>query len=63
MGLCVIQTGDGHVVLDPDGVTRAGPFATNDEAWRALDRLVGEPISPAEKRTDWMVARYLNEGA
>ncbi|TPM33720.1 hypothetical protein FJ955_02980 [Mesorhizobium sp. B2-2-2] len=40
----------------------AGPFATNAEAWRAADRLEGSPISPAEKRADWVSNKILSSG-
>lgn len=31
----------------------AGPFKTNAEAWRALDRLEGQPINRSENTSDW----------
>jgi hypothetical protein len=33
-----------------DGKILAGPFASNAAAWRAYDRLKGEPVS----RSEWM---------
>ncbi len=35
----IVQTVDGWAVHSPHGAALAGPFATNSEAWRALDRL------------------------
>ena len=32
----------------------AGPFATNAEAWRWIDRQMGQPISPREKVAQWL---------
>lgn len=49
----------GYVVLSGDHTVMAGPFGTNAEAWRALDRLDGQPINPAEKRTDFATSRAL----
>nr|DAF66384.1 MAG TPA: hypothetical protein [Caudoviricetes sp.] len=34
----------------------AGPFETNAQAWRAADRISGEPVSRSEK-----VAMWINE--
>jgi hypothetical protein len=35
-------------------VMRAGPFDTNADAWRWLDRVNGEPISRAEKVAEFI---------
>ncbi|CAN7600293.1 hypothetical protein LJR234_004642 [Mesorhizobium amorphae] len=59
--MTVIEGGGGFVVVD-GGETLAGPFATNAEAWRAADRLEGSPISPAEKRADWISTKILSSG-
>lgn len=59
--MTVIEGGGGFVVVD-GGETLAGPFPTNAEAWRALDRMEGEPISPAEKRADWISNKILSAG-
>lgn len=32
----------------------AGPFKTNGEAWRWIDRQEGEPVSRSEKTTEWV---------
>jgi hypothetical protein len=29
------------------------------EAWRWIDRHQGEPISPAEKKSDWIASKIL----
>lgn len=56
----VIQQQDGRYAVEArDGSRLAGPFPTNAEAWRALDRLNHEPINPAEKRTDYGVQQHL----
>jgi hypothetical protein len=34
-------------------------FPTMAAAWRWIDRYDGEPISPAEKRTAWIVDKML----
>ena len=34
-----------------------GPFDTNAEAWRWIDRQEGQPISQAEKRAEWIFAK------
>lgn len=57
--MCVSSSEAGYVVLSDDGRQLAGPFASNAEAWRALDRLDGDPVSPAEKRTDFATSRLL----
>ncbi|MER8464192.1 hypothetical protein [Mesorhizobium sp. M1396] len=59
--MTVIETADGFVVVD-GAATLAGPFPTNAEAWRAADRLEGSPISPAEKRADWISTKILSSG-
>ncbi|MBZ9888959.1 hypothetical protein LB559_13500 [Mesorhizobium sp. BR1-1-3] len=59
--MTVIEGSGGFVVVD-GGETLAGPFPTNAEAWRAVDRLEGSPISPAEKRADWISTKILSSG-
>ncbi|TIP06638.1 MAG: hypothetical protein E5X72_00030 [Mesorhizobium sp.] len=59
--MTVIEAGGGWLVVDGDA-TLAGPFSTNAEAWRAVDRLEGSPISPAEKRADWIASKILSAG-
>jgi hypothetical protein len=46
----VMSITGGHVVVDHAGTILAGPFPTNAAAWRALDRMQGDPISLPEKR-------------
>lgn len=53
--------GSGWIVVS-GGETLAGPFPTNAEAWRAADRIEGSPISPAEKRADWISTKILSSG-
>lgn len=52
--LTVVRHRDGFFVVGKDGVPLDGPFSTNSEAWRRVDRLVDEPTSPREKAADWM---------
>ncbi|RWH32460.1 hypothetical protein [Mesorhizobium sp.] len=64
--MTVTEKEGGFVVIDdnsPNGSRKlAGPFPTHGEAWRALDRMEGEPISPAEKRADWISNKILSSG-
>lgn len=46
-------------VVWSDGSIAAGPFQTNAEAWRALDRFDGEPTNPAESRSEWIATNIL----
>lgn len=41
----------------------AGPFETNSAAWRALDRLTGDPVSRSEKTAEWLWQQRCDEGA
>lgn len=59
--MTVIEIDGGFTVID-GATTLAGPFPTNAEAWRAADRLEGSPISPAEKRADWISNKILSSG-
>ncbi|AZO23847.1 hypothetical protein EJ070_26305 [Mesorhizobium sp. M1E.F.Ca.ET.045.02.1.1] len=59
--MTVIKTEGGFAVVAA-GEMLAGPFPTNAEAWRVLDRLEGQPISPAEKRADWISNKILAAG-
>ena len=34
---------------------RVGPFSTNAEAWRWIERCEGQPISKAEARGEWVL--------
>jgi hypothetical protein len=51
--MTVEQRSDGWVVIAGEQVL-AGPFATNAQAWRWIDRHDGEPISSREKVSQWM---------
>lgn len=31
-----------------------GPFASNSEAWRTLDRLTGQTVSKSEETSEWL---------
>ncbi len=53
------QTDDGRWQLVADDGRVLGTYATNAEAWRAFERMEGEPISKAEERTDWIVQQNL----
>lgn len=56
------QIGPDWVVMD--GEKRlAGPFQTNAEAWRWIDRQFGSPISPSEKKTEWIASKILGGAA
>lgn len=52
--MTIVRTDDGWVVQAADLRVIAGPFATNAEAWRALDRIERQPASPQEEKTDWL---------
>jgi len=39
------------------GRVLAGPFPTNADAWRWIDRNEGQPISKSEQRGDWIFAK------
>ena len=52
--MTIVRTDAGWVVQAGDLRVLAGPFATNSEAWRALDRIERLPTSPQEDKTDWL---------
>lgn len=59
----VVCKADGrHAVENDNGEVIAGPFDSNAAAWRAADRLAGEPVSVAEKRSDWFTTKMLSAG-
>lgn len=37
----------------------AGPFRSNGDAWRWIDRQEGSPINPAERKSDWIAGKIL----
>jgi len=54
------QTPDGRwQVENGKGDVIAGPFATNAEAWRWVDRSEGEAVSPQERKVDWLWRQQL----
>lgn len=57
----IVQIDSGWIVQCGQGAVLAGPFATNAEAWRALDRLERQPISPQEKLVDFLWERNILE--
>jgi hypothetical protein len=56
-GKTILQGTDGWYIEYDDGITLAGPYDTNAEAWRALDRLNGEPINRREQVSDWIASK------
>lgn len=50
----VFKQPDGKYLVVNGGNVLAGPFDTNAQAWRALDRISGEPISRSEKVSMWI---------
>jgi hypothetical protein len=53
VSLTVTETSQGWIVAD-GGQIIAGPFPTNAEAWRWIDRSQGDPISRAEQVSQWI---------
>lgn len=49
----IVKLGDGRWAVIYCGEIVAGPFDSNAQAWRALDRMTGDPISRSEKVADW----------
>lgn len=41
------------VVRDTHYDIVAGPFATNGQAWKALDRLEGAPVNRSQATSEW----------
>lgn len=52
--MIVSKQPDGKYYVLNRGNVIAGPFDTNSEAWRRLDRLTGDPISRSEKVSEWI---------
>lgn len=46
--MTIVQTDDGWVVQAANLQIVAGPFATNGEAWRALDRIDDKHLAMVE---------------
>jgi hypothetical protein len=57
--MTVVRDDDGKWIVVAAGKVLAGPFDTSSAAWRWIDRCSGEPISPAEKKSDWIVSQIL----
>lgn len=57
------ETGE-YEVVSQDGSGRILHTApTHAAAWRWIDRQAGEPISPAEKESEWISDKILNGGS
>lgn len=54
----VDRDGDDWIVIDDSGRVQ-GRFSTSAAAWRHVDRAESQPISPAEKRTDYVVGKII----
>ncbi|MBV2144423.1 hypothetical protein KUG47_13055 [Falsochrobactrum sp. TDYN1] len=52
--MIVCKQPDGKYLVMNGGNVVAGPFDTNSEAWRALDRLSGQSVSKAEDTSEWV---------
>ena len=61
MIIAVLERGV-YYAEDETGAKVAGPFENNAAAWRYIDRLNNEPISIAEKKSDWSWNRGINKG-
>lgn len=57
-----LQNG-GYAVAGADHLPLIYPFDTQADAWRWIDRHECEPISPAEKKSDWIVGKILGGAA
>ena len=53
----VIEADGGWHVADGNGVAIAGPFKTNADAWRWIDRQSGEAVSRSESVSSWIMSR------
>ena len=51
---------NGEWVVASGGKVIAGPFERNADAWRWIDRRLGEPINQSEKIGDWISQKILN---
>lgn len=52
-----IRTSNGEWAVVSNDMVVAGPFDTNAEAWRWIDRQEGSPISRGEAVSDWIWAK------
>ncbi|WP_274626551.1 hypothetical protein [Arvimicrobium flavum] len=58
--MTVIRTDDGRWAVTNGSDIVAGPFNTNAEAWRAADRMTGDPISKSEERGEYVWNRSVD---
>lgn len=57
----VFQGTDGKwYIHDDDGTITNGPFPTNAEAWRFIDRITGQPTTKREDTVDWINRKSLS---
>jgi hypothetical protein len=56
----VVVRHDNNWFLEDQGKRIAGPFQTNAEAWRALDRHEGDPVSRSEQTGQWWFDTKIN---
>ncbi|PWL18133.1 hypothetical protein DKP76_10465 [Falsochrobactrum shanghaiense] len=61
--MTVIEQPDGKYYVAGGAQMLAGPFETHAEAWRALDRMTGDPINPAEKKSQWIASKIIGGAA
>jgi len=52
--MIICKQPDGKYLVMSVGNVLAGPFDTNSEAWRQLDRLTGQSVSKAEDTAEWV---------
>jgi hypothetical protein len=57
----VVAGTDGAWCVFEGAHTLAGPFESNAEAWRWLDRHEGQPVSRSEAVGEWMFERSVPE--
>ncbi len=57
----VERQADGTFVVVANGYIVSRPFASNAEAWRALDRMEGDPVSKAELKSEWLWSKIVSE--
>lgn len=56
--MTVVKQTTGYFVVGQNGEPIDGPFESNAQAWRRIDRLLDEPTSPKEKAVDWMWSQW-----
>ncbi len=55
--MIVFELRERFYVKNGDGFVLAGPFKTNADAWRWIDRQESQPLSKAEDRADWVFSQ------